>query len=263
MRLITCEQGSDAWKAARCGKITASRIVDVINYLKKGGEGADRRNYRIELVAERLTEIVDDSTFQTKWLRDGRTNEPFARAAYEVETGNFIDQHGFALHPFWDFSGASPDGLFGKHGGVEIKCPKSTTHVEWMEAGVVPEEHIPQMQWTMLCCQREWLDFVSFDPRMPDDLQMFIARLNRDDEMIYRLEGEVRKFHDETDAQIARLYGTRCGNLSGDHAGMPESPLVQSLHRSLDEGFTEGDAESGRGGSEAPKLQAEQVRGLL
>ena len=121
MRVVNCGlQGSPEWKAARCGLITASRISDVLSYLKRGGESADRANYRTELVAERLTGQVDDSVFVTKWLREGTEQEPYARAAYEVATDNYLDQHSFVLHPQWDFTGASPDGICGRGGADQV-----------------------------------------------------------------------------------------------------------------------------------------------
>lgn len=206
MRVVACgEQGSDEWKAARCGRITASRIVDVMNYLKRGGESADRANYRTELVSERLTGKSDDGAFPTKWLKEGKANESQARTDYELASDIFIESVGFVLHSVLDYSGASPDGLVGSDGCLEIKCPKSTTHVNWRMAGVAPEEHMPQMQWEMACCERLWCDFVSFDPRMPEDLQLFVVRVPRDSAMIAAIQAEVMKFEGEINAQIERL----------------------------------------------------------
>lgn len=208
MRVVECgEQGSPEWKAARCGRITASRIVDVMSYLKRGGESQDRANYRTELVSERLTGVSDDSVFQTKWLREGRENEPVARTSYELASDTFIESVGFVMHTTLDYSGASPDGLVGSYGCLEIKCPKSTTHVNWRMAGVAPDEHMPQMQWEMACCERLWCDFVSFDPRMPEDLQLFVVRVPRDGAMIAAIQAEVMKFEGEINAQIDKLKG--------------------------------------------------------
>ena len=177
MRVIDVEQGSSAWLAARQGRITASRIKDAMNYLKKGGESQKRADYRMDLIAERLTGLTTE-TFVTGAMQWGIDNEPFARAEYELLTDRIVDAVGFIVHPRLDCSGASPDGLVGDDGGVEIKCPNTTTHLEWMLAGVVPEEHTAQMMWCMACSGRNWWDFVSFDPRIKEPgLQVFISRL--------------------------------------------------------------------------------------
>lgn len=204
MRVIKCEQGTPEWLSARCGLITASRMADVSSYLKKGGKSQKRVDYRIELMAERLTRRATEYFVSTE-MKWGTENEPAARSAYEVENGVLLDRVGFALHPTMDFSGASPDGLSGKDGGAEFKCPKSTTHLEYMMAGVVPEAYIPQMMWEMVCCERQWMDFVSFDPRMPDDMQLFIVRLPRDEAKIAEMEAEVIKFEAEILEQMQKL----------------------------------------------------------
>lgn len=234
MRVIECEQGSPQWLKAREGKITASRMADVLNYLKKGGESQKRADYRVELIAERLTGLAADYYVspEMKW---GTENEPFARSAYEITTGNFLDQVGFVLHPTLDYAGASPDGLYGRHGGAEFKCPKSTTHLEYMIAGSVPEAYIPQMNMEMLCCERDWIDFVSFDPRMPKDLQLFIVRHNRDDAKIAEIEAEILRFETEINDQTVRLYGLQRKSFSGTHAGMPNPCAMEHVYSSADE----------------------------
>jgi hypothetical protein len=246
VRVIDCEQGSDVWLKAREGRITASRLVDVLNYLKKGGESQKRADYRTELVAERLTGLAEDRYVspEMKW---GILQEPFARSAYEVETGNFLDLVGFVLHPTMDFSGASPDGLYGLRGGCEFKCPKSTTHIEYMLAGVVPEEYVPQMTWEMACCERDWIDFVSYDPRMPEDLQLFICRLMRDEAKIKEYEAEVLKFEGEINSQIARLRGRLLRtSVSGVDDSVRQPQIVQPLHRAVDANRVSGiEAHSG------------------
>ena len=236
MRVVNCGlQGSPEWKAARCGLITASRISDVLSYLKRGGESQDRANYRTELVAERLTGQVDDSVFQTKWLREGTEQEPYARAAYEVATGNYLDQHSFVLHPQWDFTGASPDGICGR-GGVQIKCPKSTTHLKWMDAGIVPPEHVPQMMWEIECFELDWLDFVSYDARMIDEeMQLFIVRLERHETLLKTYREEVLDFENETRAQIRRIRGRLRGQGTAEHHdGVRDSQFIQQVRASLD-----------------------------
>jgi len=257
MRIIECEQGSPQWLKAREGKITASRMADVLNFLKRGGESQKRADYRVELIAERLTGLAADYYVspEMKW---GTEQEPFARSAYEIATGNFLDQVGFVLHPTLDYAGASPDGLYGKHGGAEFKAPKSTTHLEYMMAGAVPEAYIPQMNMEMLCCECDWIDFVSFDPRMPEDLQLFIVRHHRDEAKLKEMEAEIVRFEGEINEQIARLYGLQRRNLSGVDAGVPESIDLQSVRGSLDEALAEGLEGHCGNGSQAPELQAEQ-----
>lgn len=215
MRVVECIQGEDSWLHARRGIITASRLADVLNYNQptaaqkkeghaKGKESQKRADYRIELIAERLTGKSEERfvSYDMKW---GTKYEPEARSAYEMAVDQFLDRVGFVLHPTMGFAGASPDGLSGKDGGAEFKCPKSTTHLEWMLAGVVPEEYIPQMMWEMACCERKWMDFVSFDPRMPEELQLFIIRLPRDDAKIAEMEAEVKKFEGEIVEQLTKL----------------------------------------------------------
>lgn len=235
MRAIDCVQGSPDWKAARCGKITASRICDVMARIKKG-EAKDRENYRNELVAERLTGVSDDGAFQTRWLREGKENEPVARTAYELATGNFLDQYGFVLHPTLDFSGASPDGIYGTTGGVQLKCPKSTTHIRWMEDGRVPAEHVDQMMWEMRCCELEWLDFASFDPRMKDEgMRLFVPpRLVRDEKRIAEIESEVIRFEGKIQEHVRFLGGLRRQDSEATDDGVWQPGIVQSLHRSID-----------------------------
>jgi putative phage-type endonuclease len=204
MRVIKCKQGTAEWLNARRGKITASRIADVMDFLKKGGEGASRRNYRIELMAERLTGRSEDH-YVTPEMAWGSEYESRARAAYEVSAGVMVDQVGFVLHPIFDYAGASPDSLVGEDGGLEIKCPKTSTHLKWMMAGEVPEEHQGQMYWNMLCCEREWWDFVSYDPRLPRGLQIFTKRLERDEARINQIEEAVVAFNGEVEDALKPL----------------------------------------------------------
>jgi len=206
MRTIKCVQGSAEWLEVRRGKITASRIADVLAVLKKGGEGAGRRNYRIEQIAERLSGRSEDH-YVSPEMEWGSEFEPIARSAYEIATESMVDTVGFVLHPTFDFAGASPDGLVGKDGGLELKCPKTTTHIKWLMAGVVPEEHQDQCLWNMACCQRQWWDFMSYDPRLPEGLRVFMVRMPRDDERIAEIESEVEKFNGEIEAAIESLGG--------------------------------------------------------
>jgi hypothetical protein len=176
--------------------------------LKKGGEGADRRNYRIEQIAERLSGRSEDH-YVSPEMEWGSEFEPIARSAYEIATESMVDTVGFVLHPTFDFAGSSPDGLVGKDGGIELKCPKTTTHLKWLMAGEVPEEHQAQCLWNMVCCERSWWDFMSFDPRLPEGLKVFIVRMERDEEKIVAIEADVARFNDEVEAAIAQLGGRR------------------------------------------------------
>jgi len=209
-KLVDCDQGSAEWLQARCGRITASRLTDVMAYLKSGkGEMKARADYRMDLVAERLTGLTEPYYVspEMKW---GTKHELMARALYEVATGADVEQIGFAIHPSHDFAGASPDGLVDADGGLEIKCPKTTTHLAYMMAGVVPEDYIPQMMWNMVCCEREWWDFVSYDPRLEDaGMHLFCVRLAYDQKIIDGMAAEVRKFNDEVNAVIDGLQKGR------------------------------------------------------
>ena len=204
-RILDFEQGSPEWKAARAGKVTASKISDVMATLKGGGEAATRRDYRIQIISEILTGTPQDDAFINDAMRWGKDNEPFGRAAYEITNGVMVDQVGLVLHPTIDRAAASPDGFVEFNGLVEIKCPKTATHLEYLMDGVVPAKYKNQMLWQMACCEREWCDFVSFDPRMPAHLQLFKIRFERDDKRITEIEQAVKTFLAEVDEVIAKL----------------------------------------------------------
>jgi YqaJ-like viral recombinase domain len=204
VRIVDCEQNSAEWIWTRTGRITASRMCDLMATLKRGGEAASRRDYRAQLIAERLTGKTEDR-YLSKEMQFGIEQEPFARTAYEIRTDNTVDQAGFIFHPRLDFSGASPDGLIGKDGGLELKCPKTTTHLAYMAAGTVPEEHQYQMLWCMACADRGWWDFASFDPRLPEKLRLFIVRMPRDEARIGAIEREVLKLNIEVDNICTQL----------------------------------------------------------
>lgn len=197
------QQGTPEWFAQRLGKVTASRIADVMAKIKSG-EAAARSGYRAELVAERLTGKQTPS-FINDAMRWGTECEPLARSAYESEKGLFVIEVGMIQHPEIDMSGASPDGLILADGLLEIKCPSINTHIETILSGKAPTKHIPQMMWQMACTDRKWCDFVSFDPRMPQDMQLFCVRIDRDDVLIAEYEAEVRRFLAEVDQTIADL----------------------------------------------------------
>lgn len=205
MRIVNVKQGSPEWLKVRVGRITASRMGDVVAKRQKGSEElARRRDYRMELVCERLTGRAADHYVSPDMDR-GTEREPHARAAYEIAMGAIVDEVGFILHPNMDFSGASPDSLVDSDGGLEIKAPKTATHLEWMEAGVVPEEHRPQMYWNMACSGRDWWDFLSFDDRLPSGLRIFCCRLQRDDKIIAGMEYEAVQFNTEIEDKCRAL----------------------------------------------------------
>lgn len=196
-------QGSQEWFAERCGNVTASRISDIIA-TTKSGPSASRANYRAQLVAERLTGTVQES-YTNGAMQWGTDTEPFARMAYEALTGVIVREIGYVPHPTIKRAGASPDGLAEDVGLVEIKCPNTSTHIDYFLSGSVPEKYKPQMAWQLACTGREWCDFVSFDPRMPENMQLMVARYIPEDDYILFLEKEVIKFQSEIDALIDQL----------------------------------------------------------
>ena len=196
------EQRTDDWYAARLGKVTASRVADVIAKTKTG-YSASRDNYMADLIVERLTG-QKASTFTNAAMERGVEQEPHARAAYSARTGELAEEVGFIDHPAIPMSGASPDGLVAD-GLVEFKCPNTSTHLDTLLADEVPVRYVTQMQWQMACTGRQWCDFVSFDDRLPTHLQMFVKRVQRDDKRIAELETEVRKFLAEVDEKVTKL----------------------------------------------------------
>jgi putative phage-type endonuclease len=200
---MTIIQGSPEWFAQRLGKVTASRLADVMAKVK-AGEAAGRANYRAELVAERLTGKQQEG-FTNAAMKWGTECEPLARAAYEAEFGLLVVETGMVSHPTIAMSGASPDGLVSIDGLLEIKCPETKSHIDTVLSGEAPAKYIPQMQWQMACTGRAWCDFVSFDPRLPANVQMFVRRVLRDDDLIQAYEAEVRKFLAEVDSAVDRL----------------------------------------------------------
>ena len=198
------EQRTDDWYAARLGKVTASSLHKVLAKTKTG-YGADRGNYMTQLVLERVTNSKADG-YSSAAMQWGIDQEPFARAAYEATRGVMVDEVGFIPHPTIKDAGASPDGLVGDDGMVEIKCPESKTALEcWLSENPVEAKYFAQMQWQMRCADRSWCDYVVFDPRMPAKAQLFIKRVERDNAWLEKAEAEVIKFLAEVDAKVAAL----------------------------------------------------------
>lgn len=198
-------QGSEEWREARLGRVTASRVSDIIAKTKTGS-AASRANYAAELIAERLTGMPQER-YQNSAMEWGIQTEPEARAAYEFYRDVTVEEVGFIPHPDIPMSGASPDGLVGDNGLVEIKCPNLATHISTLLIPAVPRNYMTQIHWQMACTGRQWCDFVSYDPRMPEDLQLFVKRVHRVDARIDELEDAVCDFLLEVDEKIAWLRG--------------------------------------------------------
>ena len=199
---LEIKQGTEEWHQIRLGKVTASRVADVMSKVKTG-ESAGRKNYKMDLVVERLTNNPT-SSFSSPAMQWGTETEPLARMAYEAKFGLFVDQVAFCNHPTIKNFGCSPDGVVGD-GLIEIKCPNTTTHIEYLMGGIPPAKYVPQMQTQMACTGARWCDFVSFDPRLPSELQLIVIRLNRDDAYIQEIEAEVKQFLEEVEQIYSQL----------------------------------------------------------
>lgn len=184
------EQGSQEWLQQRYGNASASRIADVIAKTKSG-YAASRENYLTQLVLERFG--IFEEPYTNEAMQHGIDTEPFARATYEIKNNVIVQECGYILHPTIKHAGASPDGIVGD-GLIEIKSPNSKTHFEYLLGEKVPSKYIPQMAWQMACTGAKWVDFISFDNRVPENLQYFQIRYLRDDEYIKMLEDEVTQF---------------------------------------------------------------------
>jgi putative phage-type endonuclease len=204
------EQRTEEWFKARLGKVTASKVADVMAKTKTG-VSASRANYLSDLVVERLTRQQAEF-YQNDAMQWGTDTEPQARMAYEAHKKVLVDEEGFIDHPSIANFGCSPDGLIGVDGLIEIKCPNSKTHIDTLLSGKAPSKYIPQMQTQMAVTGRQYCDFVSFDPRLPEDLQLFIVRVDRDNEYITKLEEEVVAFLNEVEETVTKLKGLKDGS---------------------------------------------------
>jgi len=194
---MTIQQRSAEWFAARLGKVTASRVSDVMATIKSG-ESASRRNYRMELLCERLTGKPGDF-YTSKAMQRGIDLEAQARMAYWIATDREVQEVGFCTHPRYPFFGASPDGFVGPRGLIEIKCPETSTHVKFLQSMVPDPDYVWQMQAQMSCTGRQWCDFASFDDRLPEELQLAMVRVRRDPEKIANMITEIKTFTRELD----------------------------------------------------------------
>lgn len=203
-------QGSPEWFAERLGKVTASRISDVVAKTKTGW-GASRANYMAELIAERLTGVTAER-YTNAAMQWGVDTEAEARDAYSFRVNADVEEVGFAPHPTIPMTGASPDGFVGASGLLELKCPNTATHLETLLGAGIDKKYMVQMQWQMACASRQWCDFVSYDPRMPEEMRLFVERVPRDNALIGSLETDVRTFLIEIDEKVAALrerYGMK------------------------------------------------------
>lgn len=202
------EQRTDEWYRARCGQLGASQIAKALAKGRNGAESATRKNLIAELVAMRLTGQAQEG-FTSSAIQWGIDNEPIARTAYEMRKDLLVDEVGWIPHKSIQWTGCSPDGLVGIDGLVEIKCPNTATHIDYLKAGFPPTDYQLQMLWQMECTCRDWCDFVSFDSRMPEKYQLFVIRFDRDDKRLDEIRPEIVRFLDdvqETINELERLY---------------------------------------------------------
>lgn len=200
------EQGTEAWLMARCGCVTASMFKDIVSMSKASGKPFKALDdYLWTLATERFYGMPVES-FTARSTEWGKDLEPYAVKAYEVETGNIITPSGFVLHPLIRHCGASPDGLIGSDGGIEIKCPKDRrVHMRtWLNG--MPAEHIAQVQGNLWVHDRRWFDFVSFDPRAPEKFRLYVQRIRRDDEYIHILEAKIKGFLSDVEKLVEDFY---------------------------------------------------------
>lgn len=203
------EQGSSDWLQDRCGCATASAFCDILAVSKKDGRPLKaREDYAWKLASERLygTPTEQVTARAMDW---GKDLEPFARQAYEIETGNLVIPSGFVLHPTIAYCGASPDGLIAPNGGIEIKCPKDRrVHLQTWHKGM-PEDHIPQVQGNIWINELDWIDFISYDPRAPEEFRLYIQRIRRDTKYILALDAYVTEFLSEVDQLTKEIYANQ------------------------------------------------------
>ena len=204
MNALPFAQGTPEWLAARTGRVTASRMSAIMAKGRNGAPSTTRAACMGELIAEYLTG-KSGNTYTNADMQRGTDLEPEARAAYEIHTGRMVSEVGLVLHPKNDRFGASPDGVVGDDGLLEIKCPRTHVHISYMLAGKPPAEYLPQMAWQAACCERQWVDFASYDPTMPDRMRLFVVRYTPPREYIAELEAEAKVFLAEMMDKIKAL----------------------------------------------------------
>jgi putative phage-type endonuclease len=198
-------QGTPEWHALRCGKVTASRVDAVVAKGRNGAPSATRATYMGELIAERLSGYQGEG-FSSKAMEFGKQTEEEARSAYSFYSGNDLVQVAFVDHPTIKMAGASPDALSGADGLLEAKCSNTSTHIKMLMGGPIDGGYRLQMQWQMACTGKQWCDFISFDPRLPEHMRLVVRRVERCGTTIVELEAEVRKFLTELNETIDELH---------------------------------------------------------
>lgn len=186
------------------GCVTASRISDVLAKGRSGAPSASRNAYMAQLICERMTGLPQEQ-FTNDAMRWGTEQEPHARSLYEIASGTLVQVCGFIRHPRIAYAGASPDGLIGDDGLLEIKAPTTATHIEYLIGRKPPAKYLPQMAWQCICTGRAWCNFVSFDPRMPERLQLFIAHYEPPRDYLREVEAEVAAFLEEVKEKVEFL----------------------------------------------------------
>jgi predicted phage-related endonuclease len=202
------EQGSAQWLEFKVGKVGASRVSEITAKLRDGRPGASRATYLGELIAERLTGTSSE-TYKSAAMQWGNDVEPLARSNYQFRNMCLVERVGCILHPAINGALCSPDGLVGAEGMVEFKCPNTSTHCDFILGAEIPGKYLQQMQWQMACAGRQWVDYVSFDPRLPERLRMWVQRVPRDGKMIELLESEVKAFLRDLEVRIRALSQVR------------------------------------------------------
>jgi len=197
------EQRTEQWYADRLGHATGSRASDIL----AGKDTQARRGYLTQIVTERLTNRQQDGYINADMQR-GIDIEPVARAAYQASR-ELVDEVGFVRHPTIQWFGASPDGLVGDDGLIELKCPRSTTHLDYWQSGKPPAKYVPQMLAQLSCTRRKWVDFVSFDDRFPEHLQLYVARFQPTEEIIEQFEQKVIEFLKEAETLMEKMNANR------------------------------------------------------
>ena len=203
MKIITADQGTPEWFAARLGLATGSKFSDVL----AGGKGLTRKAYAVQLALEIVTGKQAE-TFTNQAMQDGTEREPIARALYEAHTGNFVDEVGFCRHDSIE-CGVSPDGLIDEDGGLEIKCPKASTHAGYLAIPAEPSTYTAQIQGCMWVTGRSWWDFVSYHPDFPENAQLIVRRIKRDSDYIVKLEQAVKAFRNEVMEEVSIIKNFR------------------------------------------------------
>ena len=203
---INLEQGSDEWKKARLGHVTASNMAEVMSKAKGTGEAVGRYKYKVKLVAERLTGTSGDS-YSNAAMEWGIEQEQFACIEYEAAQNVFVEKTGFWLHPTIAWVGVSPDRLVGDEGLIEVKCPNTTTHLGYLFENKIPADYYKQIQCQLWVTGRKWCDFVSYDPRLPKRNRLLVVRTERDESLIQEMEAQTIQFLGEINQLIIKLEG--------------------------------------------------------